>query len=820
MTCRVSYFSHSESPAAPRPRCGGFAFALAVGISLLCLTPAVTAQPDSSTRPRSVAATKPDDPAVGRPVIEILVSGNRRVADSEVLNVIRTEVGEPFNLDVVTEDYQRIYALRRFSRVEALYENTPAGVRVVFNVEEQPLLDTVTFRGNEAIDTERLRDLVEFESGRSFDPILLAFAKGAIEELYRSRNYAFVNVEVIRDEENRRVVFDIVEGPRVLVRNIDYVGARSFGESRLGKQIGSRVYWPLGLLGHSGRYDPRQVSDDVAALKQFYRDRGFFDVRVGRKIIFSPDLTEAQIDFLIDEGKRYVISEVRFDGNERLTDDQLRAATQIEPGDVYDADGIQLARRELIEAYSPFGLIYSPPPPGEGPDPDYLSIVDTEIFELEPGKLDVQFTINEGKPFRVGNIEIRGNGRTKDKVLLRQFDLAPGQLYDSDAVQSGQRRLQALNYFDRLSVTPIGDDPDMRDLLIEVEEGSTALFTFGGAVSSNGGVVGTIRYEQRNFDIFDWPESAGDTLRGDAFVGAGQNLRIILEPGTFRTNAQVAFYEPYLFDQNFGFGTDAYYRSYRYREYQDRRAGGKVRFVPRIGRNFSTGISFRGEDVRIHDIDEPIAERAPEYLQYEGNTTLTSIGGEIGYSRLDNPMIPSQGVKLGGGWESFGLLGGDPNFQRLSASFNGFLPLHRDLTDRPTVLEMRADSGFIYNDAPFFERFYAGGFGSVRGFRYRGISPRSGPSDDAVGGDFSFTGSAGLGFPLYGETLRGVVFSDFGTVESDLEFGTIRSSAGFGFRLNFEALGNVPIAFDLAWPLNRTDEDDTQVFSFSLGLLQ
>lgn len=817
----MSYSSQPDSHFFPRHRRGAAAIALAVGMTLLwCVAPSVTAQTAPSTRPENIAAAQPNDPAVGRPVIEILVAGNERVADSEVLNVIRTQVGEPFNLDVVTEDYQRIYALRRFNRVEALYENTPAGVRIVFNVEEQPLLDTVTFRGNEAIDEERLRALVEFESGRSFDPILLAFAKGSIEELYRSRNYAFVNVDVIRDEATGRVIFDIVEGPRVLVRNIDFVGARNFGESRLGKQIGSKVYWPLGLLGRNGRYDPRQVDDDVAALKQFYRDRGFFDVRIGRKIIFSPDLTEAQIDFLIDEGRRYVISDIRFEGNERLTDAELKAALQLAPGEVYDADRIQLARRELIKAYSPFGLIYSPPPPGEGADPEYLSIVDTEIFELEPGKLDVQFTINEGKPFRVGNIEIRGNGRTKDKVLLRQFDLAPGELYNSDAVQSGQRRLQGLNYFDRLSVTPIGDDPDMRDLLIEVEEGSTALFTFGGAVSSNGGVVGTIKYEQRNFDIFDWPESGGDLLRGDAFVGAGQNLRIILEPGTRRSNAQVAFYEPYLFDQNFGFGTDAYYRAYRRREYQDRRAGGKIRLVPRIGRYFSTGISFRGEDVRIYDLDEPLTDRAPEYLEYEGNTTLTSIGGEIGFSRLDNPMNPSQGLSLAGGWESFGLLGGDPNFQRLSASAGGYLPLYRDLTERATVLEMRVDSGLIYNDAPFFERFYAGGFGSLRGFRYRGVSPRSGPDDDAVGGNFSLTGSVGLGFPLYGETLRGVVFSDLGTVESDLEFGTIRSSAGFGFRLNFDALGNVPIAFDLAWPLNKADEDDTQVFSFSLGLLQ
>ena len=771
------------------------------------------------------AQTAPADDAAGRPVVEVRVVGNRTIADNEILNAVRTKPGEAFDPQTVRDDYGRIYDMRRFSRVEARYETTPAGVIVVFDVEEQSQVGAVRFRGNVAVSDVALRRLVSLEAGRSLDPILLAFAQSAIEEHYRGRNFALVQVRVAREAESGVVTFDIVEGPRVRVKNINFVGADAFPESRLlasklRRQIGTRIYWPAGLLGRNGRLDERQLDEDVASLQRFYRDQGYFDARVGRKVIFSPDQTEAQVDFLIEEGPRYTINSIRFEGNERLTDEQLQEASRLEPGRPFEADAVRRAQARMVEAYSPFGLIYAQPGLLAQREPDYLTIEESVVFELEPGKVDLVFNISEGKPFRVGKIEVRGNSRTQDKVILRQFDLAPGDVYDSADVQRATRRLLASRYYSRVNVTPVGSDPESRDLLVEVEETSTAIFTVGGAVSSNGGLIGTIKYEQTNFDIADLPERPGDVLGGHAFVGGGQSLRILLEPGTLRSNASIAFFEPFLLDQNLGFGTEAYYRTYRRREFQEGRTGGRIRFVPRIGRDFSTTISLRGEDVRIFDLDDPRAERAPEYLEYDGNTTLTSVGLDLGYSRVDDRRLPTRGFSVGAGWESFGLLGGDPNFQRLTTSFTGYVPLYRNITDQPVVAEFRIDGGYLYNDAPFFERFYGGGYGSLRGFRFRGVSPRGGPVGDTVGGDFSVTGSLGVGFPLYGESIRGVVFSDFGTVESDLELGTIRSSLGFGFRFTFEGLGNVPIALDFAWPLNRRPEDDLQVFSFSLGILQ
>ena len=802
----------------------GFAPTSALGSAL--------AQQDAPPPPASDPAT---DAAVGQPVAEVRVVGNRQVSDIEILNSIRTEVGEPFDPQTVTGDYQRIYSLRRFSNVDARYELSPDGVIVVFTVVEQAPVEQVVFRGNTVFDERRLRQVVAAESGLAADPVLLGFARDGIERLYRSKNYPLVQIRVDRNDDGS-LVYDITEGPRVLVRNIDFLGAPSFSERELKRNIATRTYFPGGFFGYNGRYDEETLDQDVGAIKQFYRNRGFFDVRVGRRSVWSDDLGEVQIEFLVDEGEQYTIGDIDIVGNEALDDDTIlkaMAENGLSAGEAYDADKIRDLRQELVRLYSPFGFIYQTPQPGLPQDPTSLSFNIEPRVRLEPGTVDLRFVVSEGRPFRVGRIRLRGNQYTKDKVLLRQFDLAPGELYDSDAVRRGQQRLLQSQYFSQLRVTPVlpenadraemfdaeADAYDTRDLLIEVEEMSTASLLFSGAVSSNGGVFGSITYEQKNFDIADWPTGVGEVFRGEAFRGAGQLFRAKFEPGTIRTNASITFFEPYLFDRNLGFGTDVYYRTTRRRQYNDRRAGGQVRFVPRIGRKLSTTLSLRGEDVYIYDIDDPIADRAPEIVAGEGHEWLTSVGVRLGYRDVDDLLLPSLGYDVQAGWEGFGLLGGDPRFDRFTASAVGYVPLYRDLLDRPTVFETRLDAG-VADNAPFYEAFYAGGFGSLRGFRFRGVSPRDGIANDPVGGDYIFTSSAGIGFPLYGDTLRGVVFTDAGSVSDDTDFGTIRVSAGAGIRLQFDAIGNVPIAIDLAWPVNKRSEDNEQVLSFSLGILR
>ncbi len=766
------------------------------------------------------AQTAPASPVAnsalrGRTVQEVRVLGNTTVSSAVILNLVRTHEGDKFDPATVEEDYQRIYGLRKFSNVEAKVEPTDSGgVIVVFIVTEQKQIRRIAYRGNAEIDTLTIQSAVDVKEGESIDRFRLAIAKQAIENLYKEKNYPFAHVEIDAAALAQRgeLIFSIVEGPNVRVRNIDFVGAKSFTESKLKSQIETKTW--IFIFRH-GTYDPEQLEDDVASVRRFYEQKGFFDARVGRKLIWSADMSELQINFLVDEGVRYIVDRVTFKGNANVTEAELRKNLKLVEGRAYDNDLLQRDIRQIVKAYSPFGYIYQP----QAQDPDFLRIDSKPVFRREAGRVELVYEISEGKPFHLGRIIPRGNSKTQDKVVLREMRMAPGQLYNSSEVQDAVDRLRATPFFSRVSATPIGDDPETRDLLVEVEEQKTASFNVGAGVNSNGGIGGNITYEQRNFDITNWPSSWRDVFSDRAFVGAGQNFRASFEPGTKITNASIRFTEPWIFDQPYSVTGELYLRN-RIREvYTDRRIGGRVSLGKRFSNIWSAALTLRGESVDISSIEDKEI-RANEILDLEGSSTLTSVGLRVTRDTTTRGLLPSRGMTTTGGWESFGALGGDFSFQKLTLSHDQYFTLYEDLLDRKVILSLHGDAGYIGGSAPFFERFYGGGIGSVRGFSFRGISPRSGPDDDRVGGDFITTGSAEVSFPLAGEELRGVIFSDVGTVEPTVQLGTIRSSIGAGIRLTLPFLGQTPIALDFAVPLSKNSQDDTQIFSFSLGFVQ
>jgi len=790
---------------------------LAAVVGLGCLIPAqVLAQPAPATAQALPAGASA--PLAGRKIQDIRVVGNKQVPTAVILNLVRSQVGEPLDPATVEDDYQRIYGLRKFSDVEAKVEPTDTGVIVVFEVKEQAQIATIAFRGNLKIDEQTISNVVDLNTGEAIDPFRISLARTSIENLYRSKNYPFAHVEVDQDRltSTGDLVFNIVEGPNVRIRKISVEGNRSFSDERLKGQIRSRSWiWIL----RAGTYDPEVIEDDVAAIRRYYESKGFFDVRVGRKLTFSPDNTELQVDFLVDEGRRYIVDQVTFKGNSAVSDTELRANLKMLEGQPYDDDIIRRDLREVVRAYSPYGFIYQP----QSSDPNYLQIGSgnepvKRVFRRDAGTVELVYDIREGKPFKLGRIIIKGNTRTQDKVVLREMKMAPGQLYNSGAVQDAAERLRGTPFFQSAVITPIGDDENYRDLLVEVQEAKTASFNIGAGVNSNGGFGANITYEQRNFDIRNWPTSPRDIFNGNAFIGAGQSFRVSLEPGSQISNASIRFREPYLFDQPYGFTTEAYLRDRRREDYRDRRFGGRLSLDRRFLDNTWTAAVFgRIENVSIGSIDDkPI--RADEILAEDGHHLLTSLGVRVTRDTTNRGILPYRGTTASAGWESFGALGGDYTFQRFTLSWDGYRTLREDMLDRRVILALHADAGYIAGDAPFFERFYGGGIGSIRGFAFRGVSPRSGPDDDRVGGDFSITGSAEVSFPLIGEQLRGVVFTDVGTVEPSFEINTIRSSVGAGIRLVIPFLGQTPIAIDFALPLSKSSEDDTQFISFSLGI--
>jgi outer membrane protein insertion porin family len=760
----------------------------------------------------------------GRIVENVRVLNNAQVPTSIILNLVRTKPGDPFDPQTVEEDYQRIYALKKFANAEAKVEPTASGVIVTFIVTEQKQIRSIAFRGNVKIDTDTLKNTIDVHEGEAIDSFRISIARQAIESLYKSKNFPYAHVDVDRDQLSRtgEVVFRIVEGPSVKVRKVDFFGNNSFSDDRLRDQVNTK-YWIW--IFRPGTFDPDTVDDDVAALRRFYENHGFFDVRVGRKIAESPEQSEVKVTFVIEEGVRYVVDKVSFKGNTKLSAAELKSGLKLTEGRPFERDTLQRDVRQLVRDYSPFGFIYYP----ASQSPEYLRIDPHTVFRREAGKVEIQYQISEGKPFRLGRVIVKGNTKTQDKVVLREMRVAPGQQYNSAEINDAADRLRGTPYFSGVTITPIGDSPEIRDVIVDVAEARTATFGVGAGINSNGGVGGTVSYEQRNFDITNFPDNWTDAFSDRAFIGAGQDLRITVEPGTQASNASIRFTEPWLFDQPYSFTSEAYYRD-RVREHWDEtRGGGRVTFGKRFDYIHSISLTLRAEDVNVHDIDDedetvlvngvPTPIRAQEVLDLKGHSTLTSGILQFRRDTTNHGPLVYQGTNTTLAWESYGIMGGDFTFQKFTGSFDWYTPLYEDLLDRRTVFSLRGDAGWIWGSSPFFERYYAGGIGTIRGFKFRGVSPRQGPDDDPIGGGFSVTGSAEVSFPLYGDNLRGVVFADAGTVEPEFEVGTIRSSVGFGFRMTLPVFGRAPVSLDFAAPLTKSSEDDTQWFSFSFGIL-
>ena len=751
----------------------------------------------------------------GRIVEDVRIAGNSTVSTGIIRNLIRTRVGDKFEPATVEEDYQRVYGLKKFANVQAKVEPTEKGVIVIFDVAEQRQVKDIRFNGNAHIETESLKALADLKTGEAIDAFRISVAKQAIKRLYLERNYPYTRVDIAQDEltKNGNVIFTIVEGPHVRIRKIQIEGNQSYTADKIKDEIKSGSWF---LFFNSGKYDPDQVEDDVGAIRQFYTQRGFFDVRVGRKLIISPDQSEMMIVFVVDEGLRYKVGQVTFKGATSVAEGKLRSDLKLVEGRAYDQDTLRRDVRAMVKDYSlAGGFIYQP----TTQNPDYLNIETRTVFHKEAGTVDLIHEIHEGKQFRVGRILVRGNSKIQDKVFLRELRVVPGQQYNSSEFQDAIDRIRGINLVTSVQVTPIGDAPEVRDVLVEVKESNTAFFTVGAGFSSNSGVLGNISYEQRNFDISNWPSTWSEAFSNRAFTGAGQYFKVQLEPGTEQSRAMVSFSEPYVFDQPYTFGLSVYY-STRIREHYDEvRAGGTPSIGRRFGHDWIARLTLRGEDVEIRALDNK-NDRAPEIIANRGHHTVTSAGVDVRRDTTDNALLPSRGSSIGIGYEHAGAFGGEYTFEKLTADASTFFTLKEDLLDRKTILSLRGRAGYVTSSAPFFEQFYGGGSGSIRGFRFRGISPRSGPENDPIGGDFSLTGTAEVGFPVFGETLRGVAFLDGGTVERNVRIGTIRSSVGLGVRLTLPIFGQVPIALDFGFPITKDRTDDTQVISFSLGFTQ
>ncbi|MCJ7544134.1 MAG: BamA/TamA family outer membrane protein, partial [Phycisphaerae bacterium] len=399
---------------------------------------------------------------------------------------------------------------------------------------------------------------------------------------------------------------------------------------------------------------------------------------------------------------------------------------------------------------------------------------------------------------------------TQDRIIRREMRFFPEQVYNTVAVEESRKRLMETRLFTKVAITPEGTAPGVRDVAVVVEEGDTAQILLGVGVNTNSGLVGNITYIERNFDILGWPGRARPP-GSPPFKGAGQRLTISVEPGVEMSEAYVDWFEPRLGDSHLSLGQRVFFFD-RERESYDEQRGG---YMASVGRRFPNRwyveLSGRLENVNVDDLE---SDAPPEVVQDEGDNFLAGPKLTFTRDRTDSRWMPTTGDRFQASYEQ---MAGDHSFGEAVVDYRCYRTVWVDALDRKHIVAGRMTMGNLFGDAPVFERFYGGGIGSVRGFDYRGISPRSAGTDERIGGDFLMLAGAEYTFPLVGDMLRGVVFLDTGTVEEDFGVSAYRAAAGFGVRWVVPLLGQVPMSFDFGFPISKDSEDDTQIFSFSVG---
>lgn len=778
-----------------------------------------------------LAASAPATMAQGidpenRPIAAVRFEGLDLVPEQLVRNTVRSTAGEAYDGETVRGDVIRLTHLGRFTRVipRVSQPGEDGAVVLTFVLTEAPLLTDVQVVGNKAIADSKLLEAVRLRAGDPADPFLVENGITQITEVYEEQGYYVASVTIGREllDETGVLIYRVREGPRIKIVGFDFEGNTTFTDSELQRQIKSRKYFPIFIKGALSR---EQLELDAGAIRQYYQARGYLDAQVGRRISLSPDETDAVVVFVIDEGLQYTVADIRVEGNTLFTAEQIRQNMTLVPGAVLNGNELRKSGNNIIDMYGRLGFIETT----IRPDRTRESPTIEPLFRENEQKVDLLVRINEGSPYLVGKVAVRGNAVTRDKVILRQLrGLEPGRPFDRTGLDTTRQRLSTSSIFSEGTVTILGDPEDeQRDVLIQVQEGQTGSIGFGAGVSSDAGIIGSIDIIQRNFDVTDYPESFNEFITGQAFRGAGQYFALSLQPGNETSRYSISFREPYLFESDFFFDASLFFFTREREDWDEQRIGGALGIGQRFGDIWSASVRGRAEQIDITNLssDAPV-----DAFAVEGGSFLTSLGLVVARDTTNHPFTPSEGSRLELSLEQIGALGGDYTFTRIGVKHTVYWTINEDFLGRKSILSWRNQIGYIpqENEAPLFERFYAGGFRTFRGFEFRGVGPRgiiggTGPNagqigDDPVGGDFLLLTSLQYEFPLVTEFLRGVIFTDQGTVQDNFGVSEWRVSVGTGIRMNIPFLGQAPFALDIAYPILKQDGDQSQIISFDLAI--
>ena len=746
---------------------------------------------------------------------KISFRGNQLLEDSDLRKLLKVAEGQPLNRERLEAEVESLAEMPFLSA--ASFDIIPPG-EIVIDVTERVEPETIEVTGNDEMDRDDILEVASAAEGRILERYQVIQDVQAIKDLYSEEGYPFTQVEWAMDitsENDVVLTFMVVEGPRCWVETIEFTGNASIPADELEDQMetGTRSFpsfiWPGYLKRPTFR-------EDLKRIERHYWSKGYLDAEAAGHISHAKNMEEITLHVTVYEGPQYKVDEISFEGNTVFRADELRQRIPLAEGEPYNPENIERSKQRIESLYRQQGYFDV----SAGDD----SIEERLEYRPEERRVSISFRVTEGKPAFIRRIKIEGLTKTKDEVVRRELTFHPGERADSWEFEESERRLRNTGYFDRRSREPVDislepGEEALRDAVVKVEEGQTGSIFFGAGFSTESGVMGQATLRERNFDLFNWPSSWNDLVRGNAFRGGGHKLNIRLTAGTELNNASVTFTNPHVWNSPYRLSTSAYSLSRVLDDYDMTRTGARVSVGRYLTRDVLVEVTPGYEQIELDDVDD---DTAAEIKRDEGehDKPFLRLGMEI--DRRDEPVIPSAGYIVRSEVE---LAGGDVETTKFTTRGTHYWTVFEPRGWGKHIFSLGGRLGIVtdYGDrVPVFERFYAGGRTSLRGFDYYGVSPVDPVTEEQIGGESMLIGSAEYSIPIMTEDLRLVGFIDAGYVEEDADdlfsgWDRLRVGTGFGLRWRLPALGNSALAIDIGIPVEREDFDDTRNFHLSLG---
>jgi outer membrane protein insertion porin family len=713
-------------------------------------------------------------------IFKINIEGNEIVSNATIISKIKIRAGQPYNENIINEDIKNLYASGFFETVEAKKEDKPEGVIITFKVKEKSVLKKVDIEGAHYIRKKQILESVNISEGSFVDEYKIKEAVKKIKDLYSAKGFSQVeityDVKYSDDKKKAELKFVIDEKSVIKVRKVTITGNRTFSTRRILRLMKTRKAW----LFNKGAFKEETLSDDKVRINDFYKSQGFGDVKV--TIDVEKKAKGLYLTVNIVEGRRYYIGEVKVEGNKEISTEEIMKALEVKKEGIFSSQATYEGSSQIRGVYVDKGYIFS-------------QVESFNFFNPESQKVDINYKIIENEVAYIEDIEIRGNIKTKDKVVRRELRVYPGDKFDGKKVKRSKEKLENLGFFEEIRFgTEAGSEPNNVDLIVDVKEAKTGYISFGGGYSSVDEFIGFAEIRQRNFDYKNF----------STFTGAGQDLSLMVSAGTTTNHNQLSFTNPWIFDTPYYFGFDAYKKGHKQNDdvgyaYDEDVTGGDLR----LGREFNDfwkgAVAYRLDRVEISDV---VSEATQELKDEVGTNNLSSGELMMSYDSRDNVFSTLKGIYFTNNLQVFGgPFGGDKDFFKYFNRTSFYLPLIRE-----SVVELRLRSGFSdpfssTDKVPIYERFFAGGASTIRGYHERKVGPIDAVTEEPIGGEAMFVGNIEYTYPL-SDFLKAATFFDTGEVwksNSDFLQGGFKSSVGLGLRIK-TPIG--PVSLDYGWPLD------------------